>query len=502
MKRMLSAALALLLLLGVLVACQTTNGPSAGSDQAQGTTDRDNAGVTAPEDTRYVPNVPDVTYDGASFHILNSRRAEVTLNYTNDLFVEASDKLDNVEDAMYQRNLYIEETYDITFTEVEDTSPNIRARAFEELQSGDDNYQVMNVVGNVVCHMANDGTLYNLNMLPYLDLEREWWTADSVSSYSLANLLYYVSSDLTMHDDSYTSLLMYNRTVAGDNDCPTPEEMYQRVRDGEWTWEVLFELSKKVGEGGDNGNGELDYDDTYGIVGCDWAYIGMIIAGGERVSVKDENDLLSFNIGATSFVNKFDELVNATQNRRTFCVPYYDLSHLTSDASLFSQNQALFQMQVVEALNAARSTVDDEFGVLPLPKYDVNQESYCSYVNRSTYICVPATCRDPDYVSAILEAWCAKSAEIVVPAYYEVALGEKYLRDEASKDMVEYIFDGAIYDPLVSALGWDTVFPFFQAMVQQRKNNCVTIEAVKGRQVQAIIDAAIDAYLNGAETLE
>ena len=338
--------------------------------------------------------------------------------------------------------------------------------------------------------MANDGLLYNLNRLDHVDLTKPWWTKGSIEGYSMNGLLYYAASDLTICDDEGTAVVMYNKTVAADHKLETPDEMYDLVAAGGWTWEKMFASAKKVGEGGDNGDSQLNDGDRFGIIAMDWSYIGMMISAGERFSVKDEDDFLHINFDSKSFVDTLDTLVRYTKQKRTFLCPVYD-GKFSEDA--FRNDNALMIIQVTAHIRNSRD-MESDFAVLPMPKYRESQEFYHSYCPRVTYVGVPSTVTETGYVGGILEALTAKSGEIVIPEYLNVALSERFMRDEGSKRMVQYIFGHTVYDPLVSSLCWDTVFGAFSSMVKSRSNMVVNVYNKYGSYINEQIEKSADCY--------
>ena len=85
--------------------------------------------------------------------------------------------------------------------------------------------------------------------------------------------------------------------------------------------------------------------------------------------------------------------------------------------------------------------MDDDYGIIPLPMLDENQEFYNSCIHDScTIFCVPITVANTTAVSAVLEALAAESARLVSPAYYEQALKVKYTRDSDAGDMIDLIY--------------------------------------------------------------
>ena len=91
--------------------------------------------------------------------------------------------------------------------------------------------------------------------------------------------------------------------------------------------------------------------------------------------------------------------------------------------------------------------MEQDFGIIPFPKYDEAQENYRTVTAQTgNVIALPVTVTDPDRSALIVEAMAAESVETVRPAFYDVCLTGKYVRDDESSDMIEIILDNKVYD--------------------------------------------------------
>ena len=82
----------------------------------------------------------------------------------------------------------------------------------------------------------------------------------------------------------------------------------------------------------------------------------------------------------------------------------------------------------------------EEYGILPMPKFDEKQDQYYSIANDNfSLIAVPTTVKNPALTGAFLELMGEYSYKIVTPKYYEVAMKGKYLRDDESCQMFDII---------------------------------------------------------------
>ncbi|MBQ9819646.1 MAG: hypothetical protein IJM60_05135, partial [Bacteroidales bacterium] len=113
---------------------------------------------------------------------------------------------------------------------------------------------------------------------------------------------------------------------------------------------------------------------------------------------------------------------------------------------MFEENRGLFWITNLQMVIRLRE-METDFGIAPCPKYDEAQENYRNVVwFVGSYATIPVSVADPGESGFILEALAAKSREILRPAYYEVALSLKYLRDEESITMLDLVIDNRAYE--------------------------------------------------------
>ena len=91
--------------------------------------------------------------------------------------------------------------------------------------------------------------------------------------------------------------------------------------------------------------------------------------------------------------------------------------------------------------------MDDEFGVLPCPKFDETVDKYITGVDAITNgLIIPVTVQDTEMVSTVLELWCYENYTKVIPVYYDVVLKTKGARDDESAEMIDIIREGRMFD--------------------------------------------------------
>jgi hypothetical protein len=91
--------------------------------------------------------------------------------------------------------------------------------------------------------------------------------------------------------------------------------------------------------------------------------------------------------------------------------------------------------------------MEADFGIVPYPKWDEQQENYLTTsVAYFSLFCVPTTVQNLEMTGIITEALCAESYKKVIPAFYEVALKTKHARDDESAEMIDLIRSGLTFD--------------------------------------------------------
>ena len=120
--------------------------------------------------------------------------------------------------------------------------------------------------------------------------------------------------------------------------------------------------------------------------------------------------------------------------------------------------------------------MEGDFGILPLPKYDVSQEKYRSPVNpySGAVIGVPPTVSDFERTGIILEAMAAESRYTLLPAYYDTLLMRKYIRDDESSDMLDIIFSNIVYDT-GAVYNFGNVFTDFIGLASNNDRNVISL---------------------------
>lgn len=144
------------------------------------------------------------------------------------------------------------------------------------------------------------------------------------------------------------------------------------------------------------------------------------------------------------------------------------------------------------ALNSLRDMKAD-FGLIPVPKYDEEQSEYYGRLIDG-WISVPLhCCENPERTSVIMEALAVESKNYVIPAVYEDAIKNKYLRDEESIRMLDMVLKNRVID-LGDTVWMSDIRNVFMDVFKLKKGNFVSAIEKKVKAINKVINKTVEAF--------
>lgn len=348
---------------------------------------------------------------------------------------------DIVTDAIYKRNLQVEEKYGIEITYLEQNSGGYNSDGLNSILAGDDAYDI------IFCHSrgafvyALQGAAYNIHEIESIHTEQPWWYKDAVETFSLNNHLYVLDGDITKSFGSAMAIV-FNKRIFDELGYDYP---YETVRDGDWTFDEFAYYAKKGGADL-NGDGVMTPEaDQFGFYTGEWAApINILYAGGEKIYDKNDEGMMELTLYSNKTVDIFDEFFGLMSNEA--CFLHFTEGNINyTGEDIFASGRAMMASGGLGSASGLRA-MDDDFGIVPYPKFD-EEDDYTTAINGAApLLVIPITVSDVERTGAITEALCAYSARDVIPAFYEKSLKTKYSRDEESEEMMDLIKESIIYD--------------------------------------------------------
>ena len=356
---------------------------------------------------------------------------------STSIYVE-EDTGDIIDSAIYNRNIKIEEYLNLEIEIAQEYGPTtLYSNVTNSVLAGSDDFDVVAAYNAYTASLAASGALKCLDDFRYLDTDAPYWPTELINMMAYKGT-YWVMGDLNLTYTGGLGAMYVNASIWDELYHGT--SIYDVVRDGKWT---LDYMTKTIEDAyiDLNGNTQVDADDRFGFI---YTYIETFATGcGLKYSERDKNGVPQLTFMSEHSVDVWNKLYTCIFNG-TGCYGMKD----DEDKFAFKNGKSLYLMNssIAFVINDLRDMTDDFF-IIPLPKYDEEQDVYYSKIaDNMTIYGVPVTSQKDDAVGALLEAMEIESVRTVVPAYYDMALKNKYTRDADSAEMLDLIRSNIVND--------------------------------------------------------
>jgi len=358
--------------------------------------------------------------------------------WTNPDIVAEENTGERLNDAVFNRNLWLTETYGFTFA-AEYSSWDCN-ELITLAAAGDDMYDLSFPMARTAASMAQQGVLKDLNAVPYLDFENPTWSPMLIDMLQLDGKLYYAAGDISVNSFQAVISMFFNKQMIADYGFDDP---YTLVRKGNWTLDVFNTMCTTVAQDL-NGDGKMALEDQWGMtVQKSKGGIAFYYGCGEHLAGLNEEEIPYMSVGNERSVNAYTKISEMV----------YDKSSKFEGADdetviIFSEGRSLFTPQALIHVNTLRQS-DTEFGIVTMPKYDAEQEDYvqCADGWCVSPLVIPSVVGNVDRAGFIAEALAEASSVMVKPEYYEIVLKGKLTRDQESGEMLDIIYKNFVIDP-------------------------------------------------------
>ncbi len=430
MKRFISLLLVCCTLLLLLVSCGDKEQPTEPPKANQGTVDS----TDAFGQKEFVSAVPAdaLDFEGEEVTILIRNAEQIIREWKKDVIE------DELDQAVSDRNAIVESELGLTINVVthgDHTWPTYEKSFIplvtEDYNSGDGEYDIVahfaygasyTIFRDMIANMADR------EMFPYFGFDRPCWNKALVDNTLINDKLYYIAGDLNLSVFDSALILWHNKTLynryKNDED---PEDIQQLAIDGGWEYYQLYRWIELA----ENANQNTACGGTYGVA-IDWE-----VCPADAIPYAWELDLLKTNNDGTHYYNIVgnekitDALAMYRSLRNNVSNAPFECDDGCTVGDHFIAGQRIFRSGKIywdKATNNALREMEDEYALLPLPKYDENQieygttsQDYYSLVTVMNHVGI-----NGELISAYLQYSNEKSYTDVRGYYFERIVKPKY----------------------------------------------------------------------------
>ncbi len=455
-KRILAVVLAAIMCLGVLASCNDGDGEETRPPEQQG----GNADAG---------NFKQANYEGNEFTFLVIKHSDIIKDYYGGAFID-SEAMNGgkVNDAVFTRNHEVEQKYNVEIVEMVKSNGDPYEILTELIRGGDFSFDVIYGWGYKLGACITENYLGDFNNLTDADFTQEYWSPSTIEDLTVDDRLFLSMNEISMNVLDWASFLFYNKTMAEDRNIEAEfGSPYDMVEEGTWTYDKFLKMVQGASADLD-GDGSITRNDFFGLLDGNGVGSGALQNCGVYYTTKNEDgsyDLSFYSEKTLGIIDMVYEVYSNSKYVKDFDDIWkepgssadgfddewqYARSFFATDHALFCGGSANITSE------QAFRDMESQYGVLPYPKYDVNQENYNATLDpNASVFALPSTEReqgaDPmkgswERTGVILEYMAYKSHEILLPAYYNEVLQGQRMDDERDHQMLDIIRQNIHYE--------------------------------------------------------
>lgn len=486
MKRVLTLLLVASMLLSAAACSDNGASETTASDETAANASADNVSAEdIPAETSRADvkdNLPEISFDGREYRAASTTGTQYEF-YSEEITGEATN------DAIYNRNLLIEDRFDTKIVPVEYSGLGaIVSDVATLVAAGTDAYEVVSHCSYKAYTPIRARAYRNWLEVENIDLTQPWWNDLANSQSTINGFLYTITGDINISSLLNTYAMFFNIDLAEDYGI-TAESLYNSVYEGTWTVDKFIATTSAIYQD-QNGNGTKDDTDTYGFAA--WPGISAdawLAAFDQPISGKDENGFPTPLFMSDKTVSAVEKISNFYYNTEG-C--YADMGSAEYEVTMFVNNQVVMVPSVFNDAFTQYRNMDAAYGIVPYPKWDEAQERYLTNArDQYTVLGIPAFKVDGDleFIGVITEALAAESYRSVFPQYYDIALKGKYSVDRDTANMVDLVLSGRNFD--FAFLFGESEFQRLPYMFRDLLAERSTDVASKYKRLQKVLDRTV-----------
>ncbi len=421
-----------------------TTRPSAVSDTSAAETEESNL-----DSKGYIKDsLPDGLNFATDVNVLywsETRRAEFNAEINGEI----------TNDAVYTRNLHMEERLGIKLKWIGQPGDNDHKAEFIKVvqasyTAGDRLYDIIATYSRTAGMLAVDGYLADINAIDnsYIDFTKPWWPENMLETVTIGKSVYFITGDAATSVLHYMTAIFYNKALFDSYNIQYPSV---DVKNNTWTLERLKTISSGYYIDLDNSGKQSD-GDFYGFSTIYYNADAFYTGSNLRLVEHDSENLLK--ISDDYFSEKANNLVDKLSPWLTSDTCYVSKYGAALNYYIpFANGNALMCQLRAFMIDpegpASLTNASWEYGIVPNPKYDENQEHYLTIIgNPFTIFGIMNNIGSErlEMCTAVLECWGSEAYRNTTPAVFEICMKLKYSATETESEMYDIVRQSVDFD--------------------------------------------------------
>lgn len=441
MKNVLTKVLLMLLTLTMVIGIASCKNDKKNDTQ---TTESKETEAAASDDGYQKDSIPsDLKFNNQIVTVLYCGGGATSDDRTSEFNPEVAG--DFVEEAILARNTMVEDRLEVELN-FQPTDGGYSSSGNSDFKKtlendilGSKEFDICADYGATIGSCIISGMCTDLKSYDIIDFSAPWWASDLSEGGTVNEKLYFATGDISTSYLSSMYCMFFNEDLVTNLGLESP---YDMVEMDNWKWEFFIEYCREIYSDLDQIEGK-SVGDLFGITMTSIVAESVFYSGACKILDTDTDGYLILSDSFTnSRASNFYDLTQTFFNDSNDAYVSGDnwRTNFTEKRSVFAISQMNFA--------ATLATQEDKmnFGVLPIPKYDDNQE-YCSagWVGRTLYF-ISAGSKVKDVAATCMECLASEGYRQVTPVLYEEQYKLRYSSGETHSQMIDLIRDSVVFD--------------------------------------------------------
>lgn len=437
-------------------------------------------------------HLPDKTYSGAEFRI-------ATHSGNGYEFYMEEDSSDPIDSALYRRNRAVEGRYNVSIAQIV-SPPGDSLYAHTDLlmrniMAGESAYDMISATV-----VASGGLVVNACLLDWASfetnrLDQPWWIQPINDEFEIEGHLYTAVGHTCISTLRWTYAIMFNRSQ-GD-DLQISQVVFDAIDEGNWTIDYFNSLVSTIYEDIDGVSGR-SVGDFYGFNAEALTNLDIFqFAFDIPMITRDDQGLPQLAFGTEKTHSAIDKVLQLYWHNNG---SYISKDTAGIEGKNFVEGRSVFAIMTLDTCFTGLRNLEDNYAILPFPKYDADQQQYMTgMMDNYSIIGIPFDAPDAEMSSVIAEALNIEAERIMYPVWKEESLSKKFVSDEYTAKYLDILLAGRKADMgtlFQQDLG--RIAMLFRDIVRSENNTFMSDWAASKESLNSNLQMIIDKYLENA----
>jgi hypothetical protein len=334
---------------------------------------------------------------------------------------------DRINDSAYERNMMLEELYNIRI-KIAEAAEDSSAYFSNTILAGTGEYDL--VVHDYWWGLERKGLYQNLLDFSEIDTDDSYWYTNWNKNTTINGKLFSIVGDAALEVVQNLEIVFFNKSIATDNGL----DLYKTVNDNNWTIEKMLTICSATSKNLNNDNTE---DDVYGALYDFHSSRSQLFAAGLVLTKPTQNGFVEIcantekNINICNAVTKLIHDMNVRYDTNTA------RSSSNKGSTIFSNGNALFYATALYLGKTLRANAPAfNYGIIPMPKYDADSD-YISTTYGASVFAIPLSVNNPHMSAVVLDAMNALSNDTIVYSFYDIVMKSQIADAPEDADMID-----------------------------------------------------------------